>query len=114
MKMKVSLLLLFQRKRNFLSKECVKAFKYTFRSLSVNGIDQRLRSSQIQDLGKEESKELFAVLRVDTHGNRFIVQQHISFSDAKTLEKHYDSMPHHQGYYVVRQSQIAEELKRIF
>jgi hypothetical protein len=113
--MKVSLLLfLVQGKMNFLSKECVKTFDYTFRRMSVSGSDPSFRKSQIQELGKEKSNELFAVLRVDTHGNRFVVQQRISFGDAKSLERHYDSMPHHQGYYVVHQSQIADELKRIF
>lgn len=55
---------------------------------------------------------LYAVLRVDTHGNRFIVEQNIVHKKAKSLEKHFDSMTHHQGYYIVKQCDIAEELKR--
>lgn len=56
--------------------------------------------------------ELFAVLRVDTHGNRDIVQEKLTLEEAKVLETKYDSLPHHQGYYVVRQDDVASELNR--
>ena len=57
-------------------------------------------------------KKLFAVLRVDTHGNRFVVEQDLSWLKAKEMEKHFDSMTHHQGYYVVEQEFVQQELKR--
>jgi hypothetical protein len=56
--------------------------------------------------------KLHAVVRVDTHGNRFLVKDSLSFKSAKELEKYYDSMPHHQGYYVVPNECVGEELKR--
>lgn len=57
-------------------------------------------------------KQLFALIRVDTHGSRFVVKEHIKKEEAKELERHYESMPHHQGYYVVPQDQVKEELER--
>jgi hypothetical protein len=54
----------------------------------------------------------FAVLRVDTHGNRFVVEQHLCLQEAKQIEAYYDSLPHHQGYYVVNQRHLQEELSR--
>ena len=58
------------------------------------------------------TQELFAVLRVDTHGNRDIVQEKLTLEEAKILETKYDSLPHHQGYYIVRQDDVASELTR--
>jgi hypothetical protein len=63
-------------------------------------------------IGGAASSKLHAVVRVDTHGNRFLVKDSLTFENAKELEKYYDSMPHHQGYYVVPNDCVAEELKR--
>ena len=56
--------------------------------------------------------DTYAVLRVDTHGNRFIVKQTMSKKDAKQLVNELDKLPHHQGYYFVKDSQVKEELDR--
>jgi DNA-binding sugar fermentation-stimulating protein len=75
-------------------------------------------TSNAQHVGTKEPfesiKNRFAVLRVDTHGNRFVVAQNLPSEEAKRLEKEYDELPHHQGYYVVDQSKVAEELTRVF
>jgi hypothetical protein len=57
-------------------------------------------------------EELYAVIRVDTHGNRFVVRDCVTQETAKSIEKEYDCLPHHQGYYVVKQDKVKEELKR--
>jgi hypothetical protein len=56
--------------------------------------------------------EKYAVIRVDTHGNRFIVQQFMSQLEAKRMEADFDLLTHHQGYYVVNQKDVEMELKR--
>ena len=56
--------------------------------------------------------ERYAVIRVDTHGNRFIVQQLMSKLEAKQMEADFDLLTHHQGYYVVSQKDVEKELKR--
>ena len=61
---------------------------------------------------KNQEKELFALLRVDTHGNRFIVEQRMSADAAKAMELKFDQLTHHQGYYVVPQNMLAKELNR--
>ncbi len=72
----------------------------------------QLRKFSIKKSITEGGLELYALIRVDTHGCRFLVKQKITLWEAKDLERHYDSMPHHQGYYVVKQSQIQEELEQ--
>lgn len=56
--------------------------------------------------------ERYAVIRVDTHGNRFIVQQFMPKLEAKKMEADFDLLTHHQGYYVVSQKDVETELKR--
>lgn len=58
------------------------------------------------------SEEYYAVIRVDTHGRRDIVKGHMTRQAALELEAHYESMTHHQGYYVVPQTRIKDELRR--
>ena len=55
---------------------------------------------------------LFAVIRVDTHGNRDTVQQKVSKIEALKTEAYYDAMTHHQGYYVVEQKFVDAELRK--
>ena len=56
---------------------------------------------------------LFAVIRVDTHGNRFVVKDCIRGIDAaRGLLAHFDSLSHHQGYYIVGQDDVKHELAR--
>ena len=54
----------------------------------------------------------YAVIRVDTHGNRFVVQQYLSSQESEKLVADFDKLTHHQGYYRIGQSQIEDELKR--
>mmetsp|Transcript_67343 Transcript_67343/g.132623 ORF Transcript_67343/g.132623 Transcript_67343/m.132623 type:complete len:118 (+) Transcript_67343:114-467(+) len=61
---------------------------------------------------KNQDEELFTLLRVDTHGNRFIVEQRMSADAAKAMELKFDQLTHHQGYYVVPQNMLAKELSR--
>lgn len=79
------------------------AWTQRFRALAALSCAKRCCSSESQH---------FAVIRVDTHGNRFIVKQDMLLSDAKALEKHFDSMTHHQGYYIVPQGRAQEEVTK--
>jgi hypothetical protein len=65
------------------------------------------------DMAGSEDVPLYAIIRVDTHGNRFVVRDRIQGKDAAAgLLSHLDLLTHHQGYYVVTQDQIKEELQR--
>ena len=97
-------------------KQCSTIFQYSSEDVghqafkSFHSKDHSIKTTD-EPIGNEQR---FALLRVDTHGNRFIVQQNMKFDDAKELEKNFDLLPHHQGYYVVNQIFVAEELKRTF
>jgi hypothetical protein len=62
--------------------------------------------------GRTNLPKLFAVVRVDTHGNRFVVKDKLTLEESKSLERHYDAMTHHQGYYVIPQAQLSLELNQ--
>jgi hypothetical protein len=64
------------------------------------------------NLSDHEYHDLYAVIRVDTHGNRFIVQENLTSIQSSTLVADFDKLTHHQGYYRVKQSQVKEELRR--
>jgi hypothetical protein len=83
--------------------------KSSFLNQSTESIKEPLSKQADGSLG---SFEKFAVIRVDTHGNRFIVEQFMSRLEAKRLEADFDRLTHHQGYYVVSQKDVEMELKR--
>ena len=75
--------------------------------------EERLAIAIKQRIEMTADRDVYAVLRVDTHGNRFVVEQELSLADAKAIEAKFDALPHHQGYYVVRQEDVASELSRV-
>ncbi len=56
--------------------------------------------------------ERYGVVRIDTHGRKALVKDMMLLHDAKSLESYYDSLNHHQGYFVVRQQDIEEEIAK--
>ena len=66
-------------------------------------------------LGDEELKrdDKYGVVRIDTHGRKALVKDMMSLHEAKSLESYYDSLNHHQGYFVIRQQDIAEEINKL-
>lgn len=85
--------------------------------LQSNCFECRWRSTETvkqtnSSASKNDNNEQFAVLRVDTHGNRFIVEQNITNEKAVDIERQFDKLTLHQGYYVVPQGKLQEELSR--
>lgn len=56
---------------------------------------------------------LCAVVRIDTHGCKAVVKENITVNEAKALECYYDSLNHHQGYFVIKQDQLPEYMKSL-
>ncbi len=93
-----------------------------FNASVVGGVLSHNRSTQEALPGDEQPNEtnknnsndigsLFAVIRIDTHGCKAAVRENMQLQEAKELEKHFDSLNHHQGYLVVKQEHLFQELR---
>jgi hypothetical protein len=87
------------------------SFNTTIRRAQVAYISQQREVSPPPGEGGGETKgRLYAVIRIDTHGCKAIVKEKISYEEARDLEQYYDSLNHHQGYFLIDQSDLKIEL----